>query len=213
MSLDRSPRLQISWPTMLIEAERLQLRPWRDADRDAFAAMHADPEVMWDLGGPISYAESEAKLDRYVRGFEQSGVSRWALIRRVDGVFIGYAGALFHPDHPLGPHFDMGWRLVRSAWGFGYATEASGAALKDLFTRLPVSEALAYTSPDNLRSQAVMARLGLRREPSRDFTALYPGLGEWRGLVWAAAPDQFREIEISTLGSPAQSKTSIPPDS
>jgi RimJ/RimL family protein N-acetyltransferase len=45
---------------MIISTPRTQLRCWQDADRDAFAAMHADPEVMQDYGGPISRRESEA---------------------------------------------------------------------------------------------------------------------------------------------------------
>lgn len=89
-------------------------------------------------------------------------------------------------DHPLGPHVEIGWRLVRWAWGNGYATEAAAATLKDAFDRAGLVEVLAYTAPDNVRSQAVMARLRLRRDPARDFTADYNGLRGWRGLVWVA---------------------------
>ncbi len=71
---------------------------------------------------------------------------------------------------------------MRAAWGRGYATESAQAALDDAFRRKPLDEILSYTSADNLRSQAVMARLGLRREPARDFTT-----GSWRGLVWVAS--------------------------
>jgi len=83
----------------------------------------------------------------------------------------------------------IGWRLVRSAWGQGYATEAARAALLDAFTRVGLTEVLAYTSSDNTRSQSVMTRLGLERTPARDFSAPYEGR-MWHGLVWvAAAPD------------------------
>src|SRR5262249_44631310 len=90
--------------------------------------------------------------------------------------------------HPLGPHFEVGWRLVRSAWGYGYATEAARAALDNAFARAQLSEILSYTAPDNPRSQRVIGRLGLRRDPSRDFTASYDGLEDWLGLVWVAQP-------------------------
>ena len=53
--------------------------------------------------------------------------------------------------------------------------------------RVGLGEVLAYTSADNVRSQAVMRRLGFRREPTRDFDAVY-GDRPWHGLVWAARP-------------------------
>lgn len=171
----------------MIDTPRLRLLRWEDRHRDAFAAMNADPEVMHDLGGPISRAESDAKLDRYAAAFERDGISRWVLEDR-SGRFLGYAGVVYRAQHDaLGPHHEIGWRLVREAWGHGYATEAAKAALHDAFTRAKLKEVLSYTAPDNLRSQAVMARLGLERAVSRDFFADY-GHGDWHGLVWIARP-------------------------
>jgi RimJ/RimL family protein N-acetyltransferase len=59
------------------------------------------------------------------------------------------------------------------------------AALDDAFTRAGLDEILAYTSVDNLRSQAVMERLGLRRDPMLDFDLLNDDV-PWHGLVWVA---------------------------
>lgn len=172
----------------VLDTPRTRLRPWREADREAFAAMNADPEVMLDLGGPMSRATSDAKVDRYVATFDRCGVCRLAVESR-DGDFLGYAGVMpSSDDHPLGPHFDIGWRLTRSAWGYGYATEAARAALADAFRRLGLKEVLSYTAPDNPRSQRVMERLGLQRDPTRDFTVNHDGGGTWRGLVWVARP-------------------------
>ena len=171
---------------MIIDTQRLRLRCWRDTDRDAFAEMNAHPEVMRDLGGPLSRAASDAKLDRYAAAFDRYGLCRWPIESR-DGGFLGYAGVMpSADDHPLGPHFEIGWRLVRSAWGHGYATEAAKAALQDAFSRVKLPEVIAHTAPDNLRSQAVMERVGLTRDPSRDFTAVFDNVGTWHGLVWAA---------------------------
>lgn len=75
---------------------------------------------------------------------------------------------------------------MRHAWGHGYATEAARASLDDAFIRVGLGEVVAYTAADNLRSPAVMARLQLQRDPSRDFTADYDGVKAWRGLVWVA---------------------------
>ena len=172
----------------VIETSRLRLRCWRNADRDAFAALHADAEVMRDLGGPIDRVESDAKLDRYRAALRRLGICRWA-VESHTGEVLGYAGLMPSPaDHPLGPHVEIGWRLTRHAWGRGFAAEAARAALADGFRQHGLTEVLAYTAPDNIRSQAVMSRVGLRRDPSRDFTAFYDDVGAWRGLVWAKQP-------------------------
>jgi len=73
---------------------------------------------------------------------------------------------------------------VRHAWGHGYATEAARAALNDAFARVGLAEVVSYTAADNPRSQAVMVRLQMLRDPSRDFTFYYDGVRAWRGLVW-----------------------------
>jgi len=164
---------------MIIETPRLRLRPWRAADRDAFAAMNSDPHVTRDLGGPLSRAASDAKLDRYASAFNQHGLCRW-LIEDGERHFLGYAGVMpVDGRHPLGLHFDIGWRLIHRAWGHGYATEAARAALQDAFGRAGLTEVLSYTAPDNARSQRVMQRLGLLRDPSRDFTVHHGTAGQW----------------------------------
>ena len=172
----------------MIRTQRLTLRPWHDEHRAAFAEMHADSEVMADQGGPIDRTRSDAKLERYIAAYREHGISRWA-VENVDGAFLGYAGVMprLLPDHPLGAHFEIGWRFTRRAWGQGYATESAKAALEDAVQRVGLKEIVSYTSADNLRSQAVMARLALRREPSRDFIAEYEGVGVWRGMVWVAS--------------------------
>ena len=171
---------------MILETRRLRLRDWRETDRAALAAMHADPEVMADYRRIFTRIESDVRLDRYAASFKRHGLGRWAL-ETLAGDFLGYVGIMpSWPEHPLAPHTEIGWRLVRRAWGHGYATEAARAALADAFGRVGLDEVLAYTAPDNLRSQAVMARLQLRRDPERDFTARLDGI-DYPSLVWVAA--------------------------
>lgn len=101
------------------------------------------------------------------------------------GTFLGYARIMpVLRGHPLGVHNEIGWRLNREAWGQGYASEAAKAALDDGFARLGLKEILSYTAETNLRSQAVMERIGMSRTPAKDFIAQYDGYGTWRGLVW-----------------------------
>jgi RimJ/RimL family protein N-acetyltransferase len=72
---------------MIISTPRTRLRCWTQADRDVFAAMHADPEVMHDYGGPISQSESDAKLDRYMAIYQEHGFSRWA-VETLQAIFL-----------------------------------------------------------------------------------------------------------------------------
>lgn len=150
--------------------------------------MHADDEVMADYGGTLARAASDAKLDRYADAFVRHGFSRFALEDRA-GRFLGYVGVLpIAPHIPAAPGVEIGWRLVRDAWGHGYASEAARAVLCDGFARHGWTEVLSYTAPENLRSQAVMSRLGLSRVPDRDFTVEYDGK-RWSGQVWVARPE------------------------
>ena len=158
-----------------------------EGDRNAFAELSADRVVMADLGGPLMRDGSDAKLDRYIDAFRRNGYGRW-LVETRTGTFLGYCGAMMAPaGHPIGRHVEIGWRLRRHAWGNGYATEAAQAALADAFRRVRLTEVLAaYTSADNHRSQAVMRRLRLCRDESRDFEVWNDRLGCWWGLVWSA---------------------------
>ena len=169
----------------MIETARLRLHGWDDRHREAFATMHGDPEVMADYGGPINRSESNEKFERYVAAQHDHRVSRWA-VENLDGAFLGYAGVMprLSEDHPLGAHFEVGWRFARNAWGHGYATESAKAALQHAVHQVGLSEILSYTSPDNERSQAVMARLNLVRDPVRDFMTQTPRGEQWQGLVW-----------------------------
>lgn len=176
-----------------IQTERLRLRPWRPDNRDAFAALNADAQVMEDLGGPISRAKSDQKYERFANAFDQYGYGRWVIENR-DGLFLGYTGVMPNSGekHPLGPHDDIGWRLCRTAWGHGYAVEAARAALDDVFTRIGLSQVYAYTAPDNLKSQSVMHKLDLERAPHLDYEQEIddqPGK-TWHGLVWIARPEK-----------------------
>jgi RimJ/RimL family protein N-acetyltransferase len=174
----------------VIRTERLTLRTWRESDRGQFATLNSSPEIMADLGGPLSRKASDAKFDRYIAAFARYGLCRWAL-EDGDGDFLGYVGIMpSRANHPLGPHFDVGWRLMRAAWGKGYATEAARAALGDAFERIGLTEALVYTSADNARSLAVIARLNLQRAAALDYSEAL-GESEWRGMVWQARAGQF----------------------
>ena len=164
-----------------------ELQKWSEAHWQGFATMQRDPNVMADLGGPFDETASREKFERYSNAWKVNGISRWAVIDQPSNHFLGYAGVMLRTDaeHPLGSHYEVGWRFCRDAWGRGLATESARQALDRAWSALNTTEIVSYTAANNIRSQNVMQRLGLRRDRSRDFTARYPK-GNWTGLMWVA---------------------------
>jgi RimJ/RimL family protein N-acetyltransferase len=158
----------------VIETERLILRPFRDEDREAFAAINGDPRVGDWLGGVRTRAESDQTIDRINAGIAERGYDFWAAARRSDDRLVGMIGLRPFDPSPPGPCIEMGWRLSPDAQGQGLATEGAKAALAWGFANLDVAEIIAFTAYNNLSSQAVMTRLGMVRDPARDF--LHPNL-------------------------------------
>ncbi|MEZ4233345.1 MAG: GNAT family N-acetyltransferase [Polyangiaceae bacterium] len=155
---------------MILRTERLLMRPFNESDRDAFAAINADPRVMEHYPAPLSRAQSDAFLDRIASAFEAQGFGLWAL--EVPGRFplLGYTGlAIPVWKNHLTPCVEVGWRLGHEHWGQGYASEAARAALSCAFERLGLEEVLSFTSLPNRRSARVMQRIGMRRDEASDF--------------------------------------------
>jgi RimJ/RimL family protein N-acetyltransferase len=147
---------------------RLRLRQWRHSDRHPFAAMNADPEVMRHFPALQDAAQSDAAADRFSAHLDSAGWGLWAL--EFEGEFIGFTGlAVPRFDAPFTPCVEVGWRLARSAWGMGLATEAATAAMGFGFTELGLAEIVSFTTVANDRSRALMQRLGMTRDPADDF--------------------------------------------
>jgi RimJ/RimL family protein N-acetyltransferase len=131
--------------------------------------------VMRWLGGRLRRQEAESYVARATASFADLGMGRFAVQRRSDGAFVGACGlAPGRADLPIAPYVDIGWRLAPTAWGAGYATEAAAAVLRDGFERLGLLEIAAITMQSNVRSRAVMERLGMTRDAASDFDD--PGL-------------------------------------
>ncbi|MBW3621613.1 MAG: GNAT family N-acetyltransferase [Actinobacteria bacterium] len=160
-----------------MRTDRLVLRRFRDADRGPFAELNADPRVMEHFVRPLTRAESDDFVDRIEERFRKQGYSLWAVEVRGSDPFIGYVGlwdATF--EAPFTPTVEVGWRLAARAWGHGYATEAAEAAVDDGLVRVGVRDIVSFTAAANLRSRAVMERIGMVRDPDGDF--LHPAVPE-----------------------------------
>ncbi|HEX3239392.1 MAG TPA: GNAT family N-acetyltransferase [Solirubrobacterales bacterium] len=153
-----------------LNTSRLTLRRWREADREPFAAINADPEVMALFPAPLTRSESDRLADSIEAHFERHGFGLWALEVGASGDFVGFAGlAVPSFEAPFTPAVEVGWRLARPAWGRGYATEAARAALAHGFDGLGLEEVVSFTSVGNTRSRAVMERLGMSHDSADDF--------------------------------------------
>ena len=140
---------------------RLLLRQWRDDDLDAWAALNADPAVREFFDGVLTRDRALASMTRFRADIAERGWGWWAVEVRATGEVIGMTG-LDPVDEGLPFHgVEIGWRLARSAWGHGYATEAARAALAYGFETLGLREIVAVAAAGNVRSHAVMRRLGM----------------------------------------------------
>ena len=150
-----------------LTTSRLRLVRWRAQHHAPFAALNADPEVMRWLVAPLTRAQSDALIERFEAHHKREGFGVWALELMSTGELLGCVGLSrvsfeAHFTHPqTHPTFELSWRLKRAAWGFGYATEAAQAVCAFASQQLELSELVAFTTPHNLRSRAVMERLGM----------------------------------------------------
>jgi RimJ/RimL family protein N-acetyltransferase len=169
-----------------IRTKRLIMRRWRESDYEPFAALNADPETMRYLPSTLSRAESIRAIvwmdDLQIEPF---GFGLWALEVIESGEFIGLTGLNPMPPEgvPGAGGMEVGWRLMRGAWHYGYATEAGMAALDVAFNGLGLDVVYSMTSVLNLPSQAVMRRLGLT-EFARFDSPSFPRGNPNRPHIW-----------------------------
>jgi RimJ/RimL family protein N-acetyltransferase len=164
-----------------LRTNRLLLRRWQASDRAPFAELNADPEVMRYFRGTLDREASDAFVDRIEKAFDELGYGLWAVEVLATGRFIGFTGLALHTfEAHFTPAVEVGWRLARSAWGHGYATEAARAAVDFGFDTVGLDEIVSMTTETNLRSRAVMERIGMTRRPADDFE--HPSLPEGHPL-------------------------------
>ena len=176
--------------------ERLALRRVTAGDAGNLLALDGDPEVMRYIEpGVKTRAQIEAEVLPLFLGRHQRhpGFGRWAADARDGGGFVGWFGLrpvqpseaaiVDWPDAPPGGVAEIGYRLRRSAWGRGYATEGARALVRRAFTELGVGEVVATTMTVNTRSRAVMEKAGLRYARTVHLTWAEPLDGNEQGDV------------------------------
>lgn len=150
--------------SIFLETHRLVLRRFTEADEDNLVELDSDPEVMRFLSGGRPTPREEIRgrilllLDYYER-FE--GLGFWAAQEKATGRFLGWFHFRPHTTEPRDGEIELGYRLRRSAWGKGYATEGSRALIRKGFTELAVERVVAETMTVNIGSRRVMEKAGL----------------------------------------------------
>ena len=148
--------------------EHPNLRDWREEDADAFVALHADLDVGYWLGGPWSERASRERFEQ-ARRPRDDGLGPWPIVDEAGGL-VGVGGLARVGEHrPLHPAVEAAWRLLPRARGRGLATSTMGPILQRGFEVAGLDEIVAFTARSNVRSQALMRRLGFRATPERDF--------------------------------------------
>jgi RimJ/RimL family protein N-acetyltransferase len=151
---------------LILETERLLLRPLELTDADAMFAMDNNPLVhkyLWQ--NPTQSVEETIKIIEYVMGqYEKNNIGRFATILKETGEFIGWTGIKYIDDHIENGNsnfFDYGYRLNEKFWGKGYATEASIAWLDYGFNQMNIEIMNAYTHTQNGASNHILQKVGM----------------------------------------------------
>jgi ribosomal-protein-alanine N-acetyltransferase len=160
---------------VILETKRLVLRRWKASDREPFAAINSDPQVMEFMPTLLSREESDRLVDRIEVHFQHRGFGLCAVELRDIKSFIGFIGLSIPAFRSrFTPCIEIGWRLAAKFWGQGLATEGASAIVRYGFEVLGLKEIVSFTVPANLRSLRVMEKLGMTHNPGDDFD--HPGL-------------------------------------
>jgi RimJ/RimL family protein N-acetyltransferase len=188
-----------------LRTKRLVLRQWRDDDLEPFAELNADTEVMHHFPSLLTRGESYTLAARERRMITARGLGLWA-VEVIDGApFIGFVGlSVPRFEAHFTPAVEIGWRLAQEHWGQGYATEGARSVLAFGFDELGLDEIVSFTTAANQRSQRVMERIGMTRDPADDFAhpRLAPGhplrphvLYRLRRAIWERAKDTGAQVQ------------------
>lgn len=146
----------------ILTTERLGLRNWLPTDEAPFIEMCQDPAVMEFFPATLSAEETRNLMNRLTLHYEKHGYTYFAVDLLETNEFIGFCGLAVQAwQSAFTPCVDMGWRLKKSAWGKGYATEAAQACLYAANDTFGLLEVLAFTPDLNFASQKVMKKIGL----------------------------------------------------
>jgi RimJ/RimL family protein N-acetyltransferase len=149
---------------VLLRTERLSLRHFVPQDRDALMDVFGDVEVMRFGDGVQTKAWVEEWLRLCIESYRTRGFGPYAVVEEHSGNLIGYCGLFYFADVNGQAEIEIGYRLARSAWGKGYATEAVRAVQEYAFNTLNIKRLIAIIDPSNVASIRVAEKIGMHYE-------------------------------------------------
>ena len=190
---------------VFLETERLVLRRFTSADADNLVSLDADPDVMRFVTGGIPTSRAEIQnevLPAFLAYYQRyEGYGFWAAIEKATGEFLGWFHFRPRQDSPPG-QVELGYRLRKSAWGKGYATEGSRALIRKGFTEHGVQRVVAGAMAVNLASRRVMEKAGLKLVRTFHEPWPYPIDGDQFGEVEYALDKTGWQQDIATRSCP-----------
>ena len=169
----------------MIETERLILRPTRLEDVEPWAAMMADEETARFIGGVQAPSTAWRSVMSMAGAWTLTGVAMFSVLEKSTGRWVGRLG----PWQPLGwPGTEVGWTVIREAWGKGYATEGAAASMDYAVDVLGWNEIIHCIDPDNAASRRVAERLGSRKLRT---ARLPPPFDHAQVDVWGQTRDEW----------------------
>lgn len=146
----------------IFKSARLGFRTWLRDDLTEFARINADIEVMKHFPKPLNREETAEFIDRLQKHYTKNGYNYFATEILETGELIGFVGLSFQ-DYSSGftPAVDIGWRLKKTAWGKGFATEGAKRCLEFGFEELNLEKIISTCTEKNTRSENVMKKIGM----------------------------------------------------
>lgn len=148
----------------IFKSERLGFRNWLTSDIKIMCEINADPAVMEFFPTTKSQKETIEFIERMQKQFTEKGFCYFAVDKLDANEFIGFIGLseqTFVADFT--PCIDIGWRLKKSEWNKGYATEGALACLKYTFDKLKIEKIIAIAPCVNIKSEQVMKKIGMKK--------------------------------------------------
>lgn len=148
----------------LFTSQRLGFRAWSLDDLDEFYLLNSDEAVMEHFPKTLTKEETKAFIIRLQKHYNDFGHNYYATEIKETGEFIGFIGLAYQDfESDFTPNIDIGWRLKKTAWGKGFATEGAKKCLDIAFNQLNIHKVISTCTLNNKGSEKVMQKIGMQK--------------------------------------------------